>query len=406
MAAKDFYDRLFWYGFDPDDSEQVGDRTVFGGTKGKFNGLAFLQASESSPGRSIRSRQEQRQLPPTTTSSSSSSSSSGRSRSRRDEYNDAEEDVYEEQDGYDDDDGFFDDADRPVSKSKTGGKSNITPPDDDPMTRRNERETRVQPPPRRRRRLPPREYDYDGEEEDEDDVLINGGDWVSKQVSSWFKGNEEDEDYDDRSSRRQGRGRRQGPRRSAWSPFNVLNTFLGVDPDDMAYKADMYNAKMGIGPRSRSGQLPDSSSKRQQRRQARDNPGRPGYAYRYNAEDDTGDEDASFIVDIEPMVIEEGSLNGKQNGGEGRSNTNQGSEISEDVSRRGRELTWEERALAVERVPPAEIPGWGPSGELPIDGRTRAILDALDDIQAARQKVEAREKKEARAKEEITILKV
>jgi chromosome segregation ATPase len=41
-----------------------------------------------------------------------------------------------------------------------------------------------------------------------------------------------------------------------------------------------------------------------------------------------------------------------------------------------------------------------------MDGRTKAILDALEDIQTARQKLEAREKREALAKEEITILKV
>jgi hypothetical protein len=228
---------------------------------------------------------------------------------------------------------------------------------------------------------------------------MNGGDWVSKQVSSWFSGNENEND-EDRSSERQGR-RRQRSSGGELSPFNVLNTFFGVDTDDMAYKADMYNAKMGLGPKRRSRGSPDSS-KRTSRRQARDNPGRPGYAYRYNAEDDTDDAEASFIVDVEPMVLEDGSLDDKSNDDE----PNSAQEGNEDASQRGKELTWEERALAVERVPPSEIPGWGPSGELPVDGRTKAIIDALEDIQTARQKVETREKKEALAKEEITILKV
>jgi hypothetical protein len=71
-----------------------------------------------------------------------------------------------------------------------------------------------------------------------------------------------------------------------------------------------------------------------------------------------------------------------------------------------RERSWEERALAAERVPPANVPAWGPSGELGIDARSKAILDALEDVQTARRKLESRKKKEALAREDITILKV
>lgn len=398
VAAKDFYDRLFWYGFNPDDSEQVGDRTVFGGTKGKFNGLAFLQASDvSAPSRSIRSRQEQRRLSPSRSGSRSSI------RNRRKEYYEEKEEDY--------DDEFYVEEDKLVVNSKKGGRP---PPEDNPTPRneRSEQRSRVRaaspPPPPRRRRHRPQDYDdddYDNDDEGEDDRIGSDVDWVSKQVSSWFSGNDND-DYDDRSTGRQGRRRQRSDGVSEWSPFNVLNAFFGVDPDDMAYKADAYNSKMGIGPKSPTQRSPASSSassKRQQRRKARDNPGRPGYAYRYNAENDMDDEEASFVVDIEPLVIEEGSSLNDKNIGKAPKSRN---EERDDASRRGKELTWEERALAVERVPPADITGWGPSGELPIDGRTKAIMDALEDIQIARQKVEVREKKEALAKEEITILKV
>ena len=41
-----------------------------------------------------------------------------------------------------------------------------------------------------------------------------------------------------------------------------------------------------------------------------------------------------------------------------------------------------------------------------MDARTKAILDALEDVQTARQKVDIKEKKEALARDDITILKV
>jgi hypothetical protein len=64
--------------------------------------------------------------------------------------------------------------------------------------------------------------------------------------------------------------------------------------------------------------------------------------------------------------------------------------------------------LAVERVPPANMAAWGPSGELPtsIDARTMGIMNALEDIQTAEQKLAAKQKKESLAREDISILKV
>jgi len=44
---KQLYDRLFWYGFNPDESiTSSADRTMFGGTRGKFNGLEVLRVQE------------------------------------------------------------------------------------------------------------------------------------------------------------------------------------------------------------------------------------------------------------------------------------------------------------------------------------------------------------------------
>ena len=411
LVAKDFYERLFWYGFDPDESEQVGDKTVFGGTKGKFNGLAFLQATEV-PRRPVRSRLEQQQrrtLPP---------SRQGRRRTIDDEEDG--DDYYYDDDDDEDDDGYSYADDREngpntrVNRRMPSTRTNVTPPEDIPNPR-NER--RANPPldPQQRRKRPRPRRDDDFYDMDEEEESSNGGDWISKQVSSWFSGaddedyDDDDDDYDDgRSTGRQQR-RRQRTGKNEWSPLNLLDAFLGVNREELAYKADMYNSKMGIGPRRRSQRPSTDVSQRDQRRQEqpREKRRRPGYAYRYNAEEEMDEEDEAFVVDVEPVARRDAnSLDGKSTM-ENKAEKDQG-EAEESSSSNGRikELTWEERALAVERVPPADIPGWGPSGELPYDARTKAIMDALEDIQTARHKVEACEKREALAKEEITILKV
>ena len=68
---KQFYDKLFWFGFDPD-ATQPTDRTMFGGTRGKFNAVDLLRDREE---RQRYYRGSGRRIP-----SSSSSSRSGGSR--------------------------------------------------------------------------------------------------------------------------------------------------------------------------------------------------------------------------------------------------------------------------------------------------------------------------------------
>jgi hypothetical protein len=74
-------------------------------------------------------------------------------------------------------------------------------------------------------------------------------------------------------------------------------------------------------------------------------------------------------------------------------------------SERKRERTIEERAAAFERVPPSGVPAWGPSGEVGVDARTKATLDALEEIREATRKVELKEKECTEAKEDIVVLK-
>lgn len=348
--AKDFYDRLFWYGFDPSETTDVGDKTVFGGTKGKFNGLAYLNASE-------RPSRNGRRLPP----------------SRRDYVDD--DDYF-----YDDDDEAYADEDIDDNyynqASRAAGRG-LKPPNDLPIPR----SEKIDPADRRaaRRRSRQRRMDDSfGDDYGYNDNRANN--WVSKQVSSWFIGEDEDddEDYDDRSRRRQ--RRRQS---SEWSPFNVLDTFLGVDRDELEYKAGMYNQNMGIGRRRRGS--------------PREKPRRPGYAYRYV---DTDDDDSLPVADFDTIV------DAIENDKPTRQTPYNSPKEEEEPKREKKERSWEERAMAVERVPPADIVAWGPSGELSIDARTKGIMDALEDIQTAEQKLLSRKKKESLAREEITILKV
>lgn len=342
--AKDFYERLFWYGFDPDDSEEVGDKTVFGGTKGKFSGLSYITAAERGPnGEAYR-----RRLPP----------------SRRDEYY-FDENVNGEAE--DESDYYEYDAASPRLRS-------VKPPNDLPYPRSEPAEL----PERRRRKRPSRNFDSDYYDEDDYDD-DNSNDWIAKSVSSWFTGEDDERGYDgDSRSRRRGRRKES----SDWSPFNVVDAFFGVDRVEMREKADLYNEKMGLGSKK-------VSSRRRERSSSRDTPRRPGYAYRYDGDND----DLNPVVDIDSA-----------NSSSEPKTTN---EISVERRIEKTEKTWEERSADVERVPPANIPAWGPSGELVnFDARTKAIMDALEDIQVARQRLEAKKKKEALAREEITILKV
>jgi hypothetical protein len=348
---KDLYEQLFWSGFDPDDSDEVGDKTVFGGTKGKFNGLSYLLSAEEGKA------QNRNRLP-------------------------ASKRNYEKSyDDYDDDDEEDMDSD---GRKKQWAPPRVKPPNDlvYPKSDSNDRLSR-----RERKQRPGRRGGRD------DDSGVSLGNWASGQVSSWFNDDEDDDDddkYDDYDS---GRGRRRQNRRqnTEWSPFNVLDAFFGLDRKDMKSKAEIYDEKMGL-----------RQSKRRRERQtlSRDMPRRAGYAYPYKEEEgDDGESPLVADIDTTAEVIATDSAASKNN-------KNAANVQDTERKSRSRESSWEERALAVERVPPADIPAWGPTGELPVDARAKAIMDALDDIQVAKRKVEAKKKKEDLAREDVTILKV
>ena len=398
-VLKDLYDQLFWYGFDADDTADVGDKTAFGGTKGKFNGFNYIlpEQSQESSSRSGASRRppmdSARRLPPSETGNRGAITRDYDARRRRaadmDYYDDDEEEDYES-DYYSDDSSSR--KRRPLSPSL------YKPPTDETSVRKNRMDDNYYED----------DYDDDYDDGDEDYERYNGDYRNTRRTSrrrnsARFDG--EDDEYMDRRSG--GRRRRRQQYRSSnneWSPLNMIESFLGLDRDEMNYKADMYDAKMGLGKRRRrDGRR--RSLPQQQRRSPRDDPGRPGYAYRYEAEDD---DDEVLDVDLAYDDVDDvGS--GAEAPSRSAARRRQLQELSDAKAkpkRKTKEQTWEERQIAMERVPPANVVAWGPAGELAMSAREKAFLDAQEDIETARRKLNAMKQKESEAKDEISVLKV
>ena len=387
---KQFYDQLFWYGFDINDSAKVGDNTVFGGTKGKFNGFNYLlpEQDDDVNQRSRPSRNSARRLPPSRNSSGGAiARDSGRRAGREidsDYYLDGNDNEYEHDDDISEDNDYYR-ADDLKSKRKSLSSSAYTPPTDPPHT--DQRSTRYDT------IDDDDEYEY---EDEDDDYEYNRR--RSRKNSARY--NDDDEYMDRRSGGRRRRRQQSSSSGPEWSPFGMIESFLGIDKEEMDYKADVYNAKMGLGQRRRSSGEVDRNSRQRlptRRRSARDDPERRGYAYRYDA---ALDNESTPILDID-LADKDDSQSEISD-----SKRRQLSLDIDETKSKKKERSWEERQIAMERIPPIEIKGWGPSGELPMSAREKAFLDAQEDIETARRKLNLTKKKEAEVKEEITILKV
>lgn len=208
-------------------------------------------------------------------------------------------------------------------------------------------------------------------------------DWVSEKVSGWFGPDDSQDEYDQRDDYQLERlPRRRRKEDSSFSLTNVLDGIFQVNREQVDMNAAMYSRQMGLEQPERSKRRPD----RQRRK---------GYAYPYVADADervptTDDDepaldlDAMNVVDVDAVIEDD--------------------EEAEEPERK-RERTIEQRAAAFERVPPSGIPAWGPSGEIGVDARTKATLDALEDIREATRKVELKEEQSIEAKEDIVVLK-
>ena len=340
---RDLYDRLFWYGFDPEDTGGVGDKTVFGGTKGKFNGLAYLDdANKVSPVRTSRGKRRPR------------------SRSVRSYY---EDDIDEDEEDYQDE-----------------YRNILSPPSDFPLPKPESGTSSRSRSSRRRQRRTMRDV-----EDDFEDSIRN------QDVRSWFSEYEmENEEFGDSNSpRRKNTRNRRGSDgdEASWSPLNALDIFLGVNRRELQQKAGAYNDNMG---------LQSQRSRPRSKRRTGTTRRRPGYAYRVTTDDEIYDDDDEVM---DTTIKDVKTPNARS------SDQTTGSNVDTTIST-SKEKTWEERAAAIARVPPSTVPGWGPGGELSVDARSQAISDALEDVQSARRKLELRKKKETSAKEAISILKV
>lgn len=208
-------------------------------------------------------------------------------------------------------------------------------------------------------------------------------DWISDKVSGWFGPDDSQDEYEQRDDyERERRPSRRSKDDSSFSLTNVLDGIFRVNREQVDMNAAMYSRQMGLEKPARSKRRPD----RQRRK---------GYAYPYVADADesipTSDYDKPALgVDVMDVVDVDA--------------------VIEDVEEakepdRKREQTIEQRAAAFERVPPSGIPAWGPSGEVGVDARTKATLDALEDIREATRKVELKEEQSIEAKEDLVVLK-
>jgi hypothetical protein len=200
-------------------------------------------------------------------------------------------------------------------------------------------------------------------------------DWLGEEISSWF----ETEDTANLSQNRddpEGRPSRRRRSKSRVNPIvKFLDSLLDLNRQDMETKAEIYEQKLG---------------RRRPKPQARKS--RPRFDYDFLDEGDfdelTDDEEDDLVVDIE----DEESATSRQEEG------------SKRQTARSR-MSWEERSRRLEQVPPAGVPSWGPSGDLGIDARTKAMLDAMADLAEARDKLQVKTERTKLARDEIVILR-
>jgi hypothetical protein len=325
--VKDLYDRLFWYGMDEEDGDWVPksyDKTVFGGTRGKFNALAYLEDGYEArpPPRRIK-----RRLPPL-----------------------VDDDV--------------ENYDRDANEYEFEDEVDIRKPE----TRR-----------RRDENIPPRGGSSSRNRVRQPSPDVERSSNSPRQrndVSSWF---EDDDGYDDVDQRTfedddLPRPNRRSRRKSSNNPIvKFLDDLLDVDREDMATRADLYEVNVG---------------RRRRKADERPHRSRSDFGYRYDAEvlDDIIDEDDSVVVDIE---IEEETIVSHE---------------KEEKPLKSR-MSWEERSRRLEQVPPAGILAWGPSGDLGIDARTNAMLDAMEDLREAREQLKLMTERTNLARDDIVVLR-
>mmetsp|Transcript_21261 Transcript_21261/g.38409 ORF Transcript_21261/g.38409 Transcript_21261/m.38409 type:complete len:753 (-) Transcript_21261:481-2739(-) len=381
---RDFYNRLFWYGFDNSETTGPEDRTMFGGTRGKFNGLDLLREGyESGPNAISRRKKRTKQQP----------------QFNNDEYDESFDDEFAEED-YDDDDMF----ERKEDDERAEKRMRSPPP---PSFEYTQSEARA----RRRPRYDEDEnspMDYIDAFRNKLDSNKADPDWVAGEVSGWFddtpdqrddygyEKNEESFDEVDRGTSPSRRGPVGGRKRRKRGLSGFFDAIFNIDDNDMQIKAEEYNQNLGLGRKQRQPQQPQR--------------GRRGYAYPYTDKDEArsftqsyNDDDDDFdeiddVIDVDHLVDleREAALAFR---------SREQSSSKDDEQRKGK--AWEERAQAIDRVPPKGVAAWGPMGEVigGVDIRTAAALEAMEEIREAKRKLENKQERAIDAEEKLIILK-
>ena len=201
-------------------------------------------------------------------------------------------------------------------------------------------------------------------------------DWLSEEISSWF-GTEDDANLSPKRDEREASPARRRRSKSRVNPIvKFLDGLLDLNRQDMETKAELYEQKLGR-------RRPKPQTRKPRRRFDGD------FMDDGDFDDLTGeDDDDDLVVDIE----DEESATSRQDVG------------SRAQTARSR-MSWEERSRRLEQVPPAGVPSWGPSGDLGMDARTKAMLDAMADLAEAREKLQVKTERTKLARDEIVILR-
>ena len=450
-ALGEFYDKLFLTGIDGIlEAPLETDKTKFGGTRGKFDGLKYLEESgflEPSPRRPSKRRPRKRVSDETDDGYFD------------DEYTDSA-DYY----GYDDDnkddneDDFFDDRvdpaprrnRRPLRPRNTLSFDEIgSDGNNDDIKEEEEEEEEVvwieesEAIPERPRGQLPRQSPRPEDRQENSDFALNGnkagddgfdedprngrppsqtrrrrrqrgaqrrttrrmgGDWVEREVSTWFEEdpwdterpgrNQESEPDNDILSRRRERQRRQNPFGSS-----IFDFF-----DDFFKKEGFYEEDEDLNDwdeRFERGNSPESRSGRRQRPRPRNRVEFDEYDEFGDPLEDDDDTDRNGLWDenLRGDDVMDAEIEDK------RSDAYLDEEEEDDEELEQKELEWETVRSQYERVPPNDVAAWGPSGELGIDARTKAALDALEDIQQAKKRLEQKNQRVEEATEDLVVLR-
>mmetsp|Transcript_18555 Transcript_18555/g.40379 ORF Transcript_18555/g.40379 Transcript_18555/m.40379 type:complete len:900 (+) Transcript_18555:159-2858(+) len=454
---KNFYDRFFWFGFDPRETTSPTDRTMFGGTKGKFSGLDVIRETDGKPAKRRGPHGER------VSERDSSSSRSSRRPSRNDDEWDDEWNDDDDSDMFGEDESSDAIIPRPLlpGLSIEEKRSSRPPP---PRSRRRQEPRDTRRSPSRSRNWSEDEYDDGNDGYGELDIFsvmgrkrreqnIQGrfrsnSEWAANEVSSWFEDDDISDDgrYDqvngsddneywldssyeqpmtrsmrrsDSRNRRRGTRQRDGRsrrRRDNTPPLlGLVDNVFGFNPTDISEKAKEYEEKIGRAKPSRRGRGARNEVSRRRR---------AGYAYRYEEDDESPP-----VADLSPSGRRfEGSQGDIvdatiENTPSSRMNTDRGViDISAEDADARRSVTgtrtrqtkkrqrnsrsWEDReSEEMDRIPPSGVMAYGPQGDIGMDARTFAALQASEEIREAKRKVEVREERVIDAEEEVLTMK-